>query len=48
VVIIDSNNNQDIVVQGPSHTLWAYFDIAGVIHGPLQVGGPGSSYSSDN
>jgi hypothetical protein len=48
VVIIDSNGNQDIVAQGPSHTLWAYFDIAGVIHGPLQVGGPGSSYSSDN
>jgi hypothetical protein len=47
-LIIDSHNNQDIVVQGPSHTLWAYFDIAGVIHGPLQVGGPGSSYSSDN
>ena len=47
-LIIDSNNNQDIVAEGPNHALWAYFDIAGVIHGPLQIGGPGSSYSSDN
>jgi hypothetical protein len=47
-LIIDANSNQDIVVQGPSHTLWAYFDIAGVIHGPLQIGAADSTFSSDN
>src|ERR1017187_114016 len=29
-LIQDGNGNQDIAVEGPSNTLWAYFDIGGV------------------
>jgi hypothetical protein len=47
-LVRDLNNNLDIVVQGPSNTLWAYWVISFVVHGPLQVGGPGTSFSSDN
>jgi hypothetical protein len=48
VIEYNNNNNKDIAVQGPSNTLYAYFVISGTVYGPLQVGGPGTSFSSSN
>jgi hypothetical protein len=48
VIEYNNNNNEDIAVQGPSNTLYAYFVISGTVYGPLQVGGPGTSFSSSN
>jgi hypothetical protein len=48
VIEYNNNNNKDIAVQGPGNTLYAYFVISGTVYGPLQVGGPGTSFSSNN
>ncbi len=41
-------NNYDIAVQGANHALYEYFVISGVVHGPLGIGAPGSTFSSSN
>jgi len=44
----EPSGNQDIAVQGPNNTLWAFWEINGTWSGPLQVGGAGTTFSSSS
>jgi hypothetical protein len=40
------NHVNNVLVQGPSNTLWVYWSVAGSWNGPIQLGGPGTTFGS--
>lgn len=41
-----SGSNPAVAVEGPSNSLYFYWDISGTWHGPVAVGGAGTTFSS--
>ncbi len=44
--ISPTNGSVNVAVQGPDHSLFFFWNVAGTWHGPLGVGGPGSAFSA--
>jgi hypothetical protein len=42
------NTVTNMLVEGPSHTLWLYWSSNGTWNGPLQIGGAGTTFDSAN
>ena len=38
----------DMVFEGPSNTLWDVYSSGGTWHGPIQIGGPGTTFGSNS
>jgi hypothetical protein len=41
-----TNNSLNVATQGPSHTLYFFWNVAGTWYGPLGIGAPGSTWSA--
>jgi hypothetical protein len=48
--VLDSTPNfvTDTLVEGPSHTLWVYWSSGGAWNGPVQIGGPGTTFDTSS
>jgi len=42
------NLNVNVLIEGPAHTLWVFYNVAGSWYGPLQIGAPGTTYDSNS
>ncbi|MDQ6847698.1 MAG: C39 family peptidase [Candidatus Dormibacteraeota bacterium] len=44
--ISPTNGSVNVAVQGPDHSLFFFWNVAGTWHGPLGIGGPNSTFSA--
>ncbi len=44
--ISPTNGSVNVAVQGPDHSLFFFWNVAGTWHGPLGIGGPDSAFSA--